>query len=109
MKPYVSGEGTIQRLQNEMRKTLKRPKDGAAYLSAALRDDDPMVWGKALENLLDAHGGISKVSKGAKVSLKKVRHLLGREACYEMKKWEKIFKAFGFQMIVMPKEAKRKK
>lgn len=44
-------------------KRLKDPKEAAAYLNAALDDEDPEVFLLALKDIAEAHGGISKLAK----------------------------------------------
>ncbi len=42
---------------------LKNPKEAAAYLNAALNDDDISVFLVALRDVAKAHGGISYLAK----------------------------------------------
>ena len=42
---------------------LKAPKEAAAYLNAALEDDDIRVFLVALRDVVEAHGGISTLAK----------------------------------------------
>ncbi|HEX4839877.1 MAG TPA: addiction module antidote protein [Rhabdochlamydiaceae bacterium] len=44
-------------------KRLKNPKDAAAYLNAALEDEDPKVFLIALKDIADANGGVAKLAK----------------------------------------------
>jgi probable addiction module antidote protein len=42
---------------------LKNPKEAAAYLNAALEDDDIRVFLIALRDVTEAHGGVSYLAK----------------------------------------------
>lgn len=42
---------------------LKDPSEAAAYLNAALQDDDTRVFLVALRDIVDANGGISMLAK----------------------------------------------
>ncbi len=42
---------------------LQNPKEAAAYLNAALEDEDTRVFLIALKDIAEAHGGISKLAK----------------------------------------------
>jgi probable addiction module antidote protein len=44
-------------------KRLQDPKEAAAYLNAALEDEDSRVFLIALKDIAEAHGGIAKLSK----------------------------------------------
>lgn len=41
---------------------LKNPEEAAAYLNAALEDNDPGVFSIALRDIAQANGGMSHVS-----------------------------------------------
>ncbi len=43
-------------------KRLQDPATAAAYLNAAVEDDDPTAFLQALRNVIDAQGGIGKVA-----------------------------------------------
>ncbi|MDN3505633.1 MAG: putative addiction module antidote protein [Simkaniaceae bacterium] len=42
---------------------LKNPKEAAAYLNAALEDEDPRVFLVALKDVTEAHGGMTKLAR----------------------------------------------
>ena len=44
-------------------KRLQNPKTAAAYLNAALENEDPKVFLIALKDIAEAYGGISKLAK----------------------------------------------
>ena len=44
-------------------KRLRDPKEAAAYLNAALEDEDPRVFLVALKDIAEAHGGLSKLAQ----------------------------------------------
>ncbi len=44
-------------------KRLRDPKEAAAYLNAALEDEDPRVFLIALKDIAEAHGGLSKLAQ----------------------------------------------
>lgn len=47
---------------------LQNPKDAAAYLNAALEDEDPNVFLTALKDIAEANGGISRLAKEAELN-----------------------------------------
>lgn len=52
-------------------KRLQDPDEAAAYLNAALEDEDPLVFLVALKDIAEAHGGLSKVAKEAELKSRK--------------------------------------
>ena len=44
-------------------KRLRNPKEAAAYLNAALEDEDPCVFLVALKDIAEANGGLSKLAQ----------------------------------------------
>ncbi|MFI5334643.1 MAG: addiction module antidote protein [Chlamydiales bacterium] len=42
---------------------LQDPEEAAAYLNAALDDEDPEIFLLALKDIAEAHGGITKLAK----------------------------------------------
>ncbi len=46
-------------------KRLRDPKEAAAYLNAALEDDDSRVFLVALKDIAEANGGLGKLAQAA--------------------------------------------
>jgi probable addiction module antidote protein len=46
-------------------KRLRNPKEAAAYLNAALEDEDSRVFLVALKDIAEANGGLSKLAQEA--------------------------------------------
>jgi len=49
-------------------KRLRDPREAAAYLNAALEDEDPRVFLVALKDIAEAHGGISKLAHATELN-----------------------------------------
>lgn len=47
---------------------LKNPKEAAAYLNAALEDEDSRVFLVALKDVAEANGGLSKLAREAELN-----------------------------------------
>ncbi len=52
----------LRNYKDHLHKRLQNPKAAAAYLNAALEDEDPQVFLIALKDIADANGGISKLA-----------------------------------------------
>ncbi|NGX63509.1 MAG: hypothetical protein KR126chlam6_00921 [Candidatus Anoxychlamydiales bacterium] len=55
--------GRSKSYKKSLTERLKNPKDAAAYLNAALEDEDLRVFLVALRDVAEAHGGISYIAK----------------------------------------------
>ena len=53
----------LRNYKEHLFKRLQNPKAAAAYLNAALEDEDPNTFLIALKDIADANGGIAKLSK----------------------------------------------
>lgn len=58
----------MRNYKDHLYKRLKNPKDAAAYLNAALEDEDPNVFLIALKDIAEAKGGISRLAKEAELN-----------------------------------------
>lgn len=57
---------------------LKSPKEAAAYLNAALEDDDLRVFLVALRDVAEAHGGISYLAKETELNRESLYRTLSK-------------------------------
>ncbi len=60
--------GKTRSYKKSLIERLKEPKEAAAYLNAALEDDDLSVFLVALRDVATAHGGITKLAKETKLN-----------------------------------------
>lgn len=86
--------------KNYLIESLKDPKEAAGYLNAALEDGDIDGFLEALRNVVEAQGGMTKLSK---------RTTKGRESLYKtvsktgnpyLRNTNEILHALGFQLAV---------
>ncbi len=59
-------------------KSLKDPKEAAAYLDACLEDEDPHVFLLALKDVAQARGGMSKLSTSSSLNRQTLYRTLSR-------------------------------
>ncbi len=58
---------------------LQDPKEAAAYLNAALCDEDIRVFLVALRDVVEAHGGVSALAKETDLNRESLYRTLSRE------------------------------
>ncbi|MFI4918835.1 MAG: addiction module antidote protein [Legionellales bacterium] len=80
--------------------SLKDPKEAAGYLNAALEDDDIGGFLEALRNVVEAHGGMTKLSKKTTKSRNSLYKTVSREGNPYLRNTNEILHALGFQLAV---------
>lgn len=58
---------------------LKKPHEAAAYLNAALQEDDLRVFLMALRDVTEAHGGISYLAKETRLNRESLYRTLSKK------------------------------
>ena len=88
-------------------KRLQDPATAAAYLNAAVEDDDPGAFLQALRNVTDAQGGIGRVANLAGLNRQQLYRTLSERGNPELRSLVKILSASGLRLEVTPKEQPR--
>jgi probable addiction module antidote protein len=84
---------TIQTRPFDVARHLRSPKDAAAYLSAALEENDPAAFRRALGDVARARS-MATVAEAAR---------LGRESLY-FDTVQRVMSALGLTLTVMPSD-----
>lgn len=84
-------------------KRLQDPATAAAYLNAAVEDDDPGAFLQALRNVTDAQGGIGKVATFAGLNRQQLYRTLSERGNPELRSLVRILSAAGLRLEVTPK------
>ncbi len=82
---------------------LQDPATAAAYLNAAVEDDDPGAFLQALRNVTDAQGGIGKVANFAGLNRQQLYRTLSERGNPELRSLVRILSAAGLRLEVTPK------
>jgi probable addiction module antidote protein len=78
---------------------LKDPEEAAAYLQAAMEDDDPAVFLLALRKVAAAHG-IAKLARKARLGEKSLYKMLSKSGNPELRTVRRVLHAVGLRMDV---------
>ncbi len=90
--------------KNYLQKRLQDPVTAAAYLNAAVEDDDdPGAFLQALRNVTDAQGGIGTVANIAGLNRQQLYRTLSARGNPELRSLVKILGASGLRLEVTPK------
>ena len=90
-------------------KYLKDPKMAAGYLDAALEAGDKKAFLLALRNILEAQGGMTKISDRTKINRVSLYKMLSRNGNPGFENIMRILQTAGIRFQVVPKLKSRKK
>ena len=81
---------------------LKDPKEAAAYLNAALEDEDARVFLVALKDVAEAHGGLSKLAKGTELNRENLYRILSPRGNPRLDSLVSILDMFDLHLSIKP-------
>lgn len=100
MKPAVS-------YREEMMKVLKDPVEASAYLNAALEAGDKKAFLLALKNVLEAHGGMTRISGQAKINRVSLYKMLSSNGNPAFENILRLLPHAGIHLQVVPRETRK--
>ena len=89
--------------------SLKDPKEAVGYLNAALEGGNIQVFLLALYNVIQAQGGISKLSENTHKSRTSLYKALSRKGNPYLKSTNEILTAIGMHFQIAHRHTKRRK
>lgn len=89
--------------------SLKDPAEAAGYLNAALDDGDIDGFLEALRNVVEAHGGMTKVSEKASKGRNSLYKTISSNGNPYLRNTNEILHALGFHLSVMPNDVNDRK
>ena len=89
--------------------SLKDPKEAAAYLEAAIEDSDQAVLMLALRHVAQAHGGVAKIARKAKLTREATHRMLSKTGNLELRSLTAVLAATGLRLAVKPVEKRQQK
>lgn len=95
MKPAVS-------YHKELTKLLKDPLEASAYLNAALEAGDKEAFLLALRNVLDARGGMTQISRKAKVNRVSLYKMLSSNGNPAFESILRLLRTVGIRFQIIP-------
>lgn len=78
--------------------SLKDPEEAAEYLNEALEENDPKYFLKALRNVAEAFGGMTKVSKLANLDRVNLYRMLSEQGNPELYSVFTLLDALGIKL-----------
>lgn len=90
----------------ELIKLLKDPEEASAYLNAALEAGDKKAFLLALKNVLDAQGGMTKISDHTKINRVSLYKMLSRNGNPGFENILRLLQTAGIRFQIIPKSKK---
>lgn len=83
---------------------LKDPEHALGYLNECLQDEYPEVFLSALRDVVDAHGGIRKLSQKTKLNREHLFRMLSHKGNPRLKNLQTLADALGWRLMFVEKE-----
>ena len=103
----INGEGKMAKktttYQEDLIEALKDPKEAAAYLSAAMEENDRSVFLLALRNVAEANGGLASVAEKARLNRENLYRMLSEKGNPEIKSVLSLLRSMGLKLTVETK------
>lgn len=82
---------------------LQDPEEAAAYLQAALADEDERVFLLALRNVLEARGGsIADLAEETQLNKQNLYRMLSKKGNPRLSSLKTVLHSIGFEMDIRP-------
>ena len=94
--------------QEDLIESLKDPREAAAYLNAAMEEDDRAVFLLALRNVAEAHGGMASVAEKARLNRENLYRMLSEKGNPEIKSVLCLLRCMGLKLTIEPKGKRAK-
>ena len=85
---------------------LQDPATAAAYLNAAVAEDDPGAFLQALRNVTEAHGGIARIADLTGLNRQQLYRTLSENGNPELRSLSKILGVSGLRLAVVAKSTR---
>lgn len=86
-------------------RSLKNPKRAAAYLNAALEDEDPRVFLLALRYVAEARGGMGAAAAKSSLNRESLYRMLSKKGNPSLQSLGALLSSLGFRLAVDLKDA----
>ena len=93
----------MKRYHDSLVKALKDPGEAAEYLNAVLEEGDKDMFLVALRNVAEAHGGMAKLSRIAKLNRANLYKIFSKHGNPEIQTLNQILEIFGLRLAVAAK------
>ena len=93
--------------KEHLHKQLKDPEEAAAYLNAALEDDDPHVFLLAMRNIAEARGGMGWLADKADLNRENLYRSLSKKGNPRFFNLIAVLDACGLELSIHAREKRK--
>ena len=86
--------------QTDLIESLRDTREAEEYLNAALEEDDPELFLRALRNVAEAQGGVASLAEKTKLNRESLYRMLSERGNPEFRSLEALLHALGFRLAV---------
>ncbi len=86
--------------QTDLIESLRDAQEAEEYLNAALEENDPELFLRALRNVAEAQGGVASLAEKAKLNRESLYRMLSERGNPEFRSLEALLHALGFRLAV---------
>ena len=89
--------------------SIREPAEAAVYLNAAAEQGDSRAFLIALKDVIDVHGGVSKLARRTKLNRGNLYRMLAGAGFPRLDNLNRVLKASGLKISITPSKASRSK
>ncbi len=86
--------------QTDLIESLRNTREAEEYLNAALEEDDPELFLRALRNVAEAQGGVASLAEKTKLNRESLYRMLSARGNPEFRSLDALLHALGFRLAV---------
>lgn len=87
-------------IEDFLDRRLADPQEAIGYLNVCLEDEDPGLFLLALQDVIRAQGGMSKISKKTRLNREGLYDMLSKKGNPRLSSLESILEALGLKLMV---------
>jgi probable addiction module antidote protein len=87
--------------------SIRDPKEAAAYLNAAAEQGDSRAFLIALKDVIDVHGGVSKLARRTRLNRGNLYRMLSGQGFPRLDNLNRVLKASGLTLSIAPSKPLR--
>ena len=95
----------VKSFHKSLIKALKDPVEASAYINAVLKEGDAELLLTALRDIVEAQGGMAKLSRQTKLHRGNLYKMLSKHGNPSIHNVESVLKTFGLRLAVMPDQS----
>ena len=99
----------VRSYKEHLLEQLQDPDEAAAYLNAALQDDDPQSFLLAMRDIAEAQGGMTRLAKDADLNRENLYRALSMNGNPRFFNLIAVLDAFGLELSIHPRPKRRQK